>query len=502
LKEKDLILILADYMEMPIKTVMKLVKTLKQTINYQQSNSIDSVIPRLGRITRVVRAARNRHNINTDSTTLFPSKTVVKMVRFGYGNQALTDTWGAGADYKSYSIEPGSSMAEAMNIQSDIDLLICNQFINELASVIIDSCSVGETIKLSKIGSFKKKAIKVRGIVPPVENPTWIDIEAVPYPVNFVGISIQDPDAWFLTAERPSRLLSKNRGPSVSYYSIKYAEDQEVIIAVGSSVSSFAWSRSLDGLNWIDGSPGFELAPFGLAYSIGLGLFVAAGYASDGFNSAISSDGMSWTRQSMPYDFASNAIEYSESWGIFVAVGGGTDGSRVAVSSDGTTWSTYDTGSGGSLYGVTWSEQLGIWVAVGDLVEEMLVIYSEDGIVWSIAESLGNGILRSVAWSDELEIFTAVGYFGILTIAIYSTDGVEWFEGAHGQIGRSSCVTWVYNINKFIALSFEYGDKRMMSSADGQNWDSATVPPTIVGTAGMRDVINFRPSKKLKELVN
>jgi hypothetical protein len=135
-----------------------------------------------------------------------------------------------------------------------------------------------------------------------------------------------------------------------------------------------------------------------------------------------------------------------------------------------------------ALNAVAHDETLGVWVAVGDPEggDAYLVSSSSPQSAWTERSTVVNASLRSVA-SNGAGVFVAVGDGGVL---IRSVDGTTWTEETSGTGNNLRKVVWAGALSKWIAVGGTGATARLIYSANGIAWTTATTP----GTAACHDV--------------
>jgi hypothetical protein len=174
----------------------------------------------------------------------------------------------------------------------------------------------------------------------------------------------------------------------------------------------------------------------------------------------------------------SNNSYYSSCWspelGIFVAVS--TDGTnRVATSTNGVVWTDVVStiAASGSWLGICWSSELGLFVAVGQSGTYLMT--SINGTDWVSRVPPQNNTWASICWSPELGLFVAVSSSGSYRVMI-SYDGISWHNTTAASSLSWISVCWANKLGLFVAVSTDSNVSSIMTSPDGINWTTRTLP--------------------------
>jgi hypothetical protein len=208
---------------------------------------------------------------------------------------------------------------------------------------------------------------------------------------------------------------------------------------------------------------------------------------------------------------------------LFVAVSVGQT-YRVMTSSNGITWAPITITENNSWFRICWSQELEIFVAVSNDGNNR-VMYSYDGRNWNYRPSAPtNGIWYALCWSPELRKFLAVSYYGD---TMTSSNGINWNSGSNcGFFATDACwsaelslfvivsqnsnlsqpvatsisgstwilrtapsanwnrVSWSKELGLFVAIAANFGGSTnyVMTSSNGINWTTRSIPVAIYGT--------------------
>jgi hypothetical protein len=290
-------------------------------------------------------------------------------------------------------------------------------------------------------------------------------------------------------------------------------------IAVGASPTGFVAAggnlvySSVDGVSWTARTSALPSAPRQLgpisegvssATFAGTQFFVVGNYGSI----TTSPDGNTWTRRSSGTIADLGAVLHDGT--RFVASG---SGGTILTSPDGSAWTQLTTGStadfnllaySGARYvtagfsGIYHSTNLTTWTAVaGTTFDRWTAIAygggrfvvansattlgtrtSTDGVTWSAATTItgAGGNTSALVHGNGLFVLTMVG-FGSTPAKIYtSADGTGWAQRAADLLPIGTSVFSIaFGNGRFVALT---GNQRALTSTDGINWTSHTLPAT------------------------
>lgn len=317
------------------------------------------------------------------------------------------------------------------------------------------------------------------------------------------------------------------------------AENNNILVAVGSASSTNKVFTSTDGITWtarnsVDDSLATNY--IGVKWASSLGLFVAVSSNSATYRSMYSSDGITWSSRKSMGNFEANtwvSFDWSASLGMFVAVASaGTN--RISVSYNGKIWATlpittYDVNATAVFSRVMYSVTQGQFIA-GSSSGTVYHLVSSDGLSWYAPTSaITSGITNmadvpalnmvllwanvisttyyiydskrtfneaksleytfagaDIIYSENLEKYIALNRQTLLcpTKALISDDGYLWKPSNYfGFNGTRLCEGFSGSTLRIIALNISGNiDTTIHYTSNGIDWDIASLPSNITPT--------------------
>lgn len=239
------------------------------------------------------------------------------------------------------------------------------------------------------------------------------------------------------------------------------ASSPVISVAVGSGGFT-KWS--VNGTEWTIGTTGTNNDLRAIAWSGSR--FVTVGDAGTILSSP---DGVHWSASASAVSARLSGVTWSASKSLFVAVGGdgGSSPAVILTSPDGLAWSARSAGTNLPLVSVTWAGTQFVAVSSSSSLSLAVSLTSPNGTDWTVH-------------ATTIDSFTSVGSSDTQIVAggankLYtSSDGITWTQCLCGPITNIFGVAW--SGNKFVAVGGSV-DSDILTSTDGINWDSQTVPP-------------------------
>ena len=210
------------------------------------------------------------------------------------------------------------------------------------------------------------------------------------------------------------------------------------------------------------------------AVAFGNNRYVAVGYYT-GSQVKWSIDGVTWNNASQPTTGTWTSVAYGG--GTWVAVAFNVNGlgpigqsvNRVIYSTDnGANWIGLGTMDelNGQWQSVTYGDGKFVAVATSGGVNNYAIMYSTNGINWTGVSAPTSNQWRYVTYGNGK--FVAIANDG----SMYSTDGINWFPGT-GVTEEMIALT--YGDGMFVAVGSN-GDQRVLYSTDGIDWTLGSCP--------------------------
>jgi len=441
-----------------------------------------------------------------DTTTTYPAKYKIKMARFGYAQQVLEPAFAPNNNYLGYKNFPSMRIAYDLAEFSEYDLLSCQDFMRNFIQVIIDTLSLDEKVVLYGIGTFKPETIVMQ--------------TADPVAVRMALSSIAVDDTNYIWC------------------------------AVGLSGAANQVNRSVDNLHFEAVSTTNEIGNSAISFSPYLGLFCSVGTRfnidANYFATMTSATGESWTETQTPEYFAPTCVIWSLPALQFICAGYDLGLGNLALSADGISWTMSDIPDLGVVTGLAYSESLEIYVAVGWTTGAADKAYSYDLVTWHASPDHFGRTYANVAYCKKRGLFCAVSINSGTIRASYSADGENWTETVVGSATTVSGIVAGEGKAAFIITAYQSGSPKLFKTYNGINWIqiaetltiipagacyseltnifavvslSASVPAIAISQGGgnwyesrttadspppvkFRNILTYRPSHKLEELIN
>jgi hypothetical protein len=182
----------------------------------------------------------------------------------------------------------------------------------------------------------------------------------------------------------------------------------------------------------------------------------------------------SWQLRPNPENLTWRKMVWSPELGIFCVV----TNSRVMTSSDGINWELRSPAVNIQWQGIVWSPQLSIFCAVANSGTNNRVMTSPDGINWTSQDTTGlDEDWRRIAWSPRLGLFCVINNASASTInrIMTSPNGINWTLVTAPDI-RLWEIIWAAEANNGNGLFVVVGTDGTMTSVDGTNWVTQSVP--------------------------
>ena len=168
----------------------------------------------------------------------------------------------------------------------------------------------------------------------------------------------------------------------------KVACSENLIIAVGSGITTIVWS--INGYDWFPVSNSKNILDVGngIGYNGKRWISVGSGFNGNNFTTgAYSNDGINW----IPVDCLTTRYNVAWNGKLWNAVGGNAKTNQIVYSYDGIIWN--ESANVGPLFpsncsGICWNGNK--WIAIGDNTsnkEKSSLAYSYDGINWILIET-------------------------------------------------------------------------------------------------------------------
>ena len=296
--------------------------------------------------------------------------------------------------------------------------------------------------------------------------------------------------------------------PLNSLFSIIWADDLQLFIAMSNSNNPSSYMYSNNGKNWITGYTKINQPFISISWSSSLEKFVAVSTNTNNENIIVSNSSTNdvnmyslMTRydnskiinlsnilknvnyNNKPllkfgfktwYDYTSTTINnnwnhviWANSISRFVITGGNdSNGTKVLSSNNGKAWSV----NGNlplSFIGrcLAFSSALNILISVGN---NNIYYSTNSGTSWTSGlSSLVSW--TSVCWSPDLFMFVAVGNSGINNRVTYSYNGINWFNLTINNNNNWNSICWSSELQLFVAVA-NSGTQRVIVSNNGINW--------------------------------
>jgi nucleoid DNA-binding protein len=146
---------LAVLLDIPRKTITILIKTWVEVMrNIIVTGDIAS-LPRYGRWFSKRREAKNIYNPYYGVVIHYPVKNIVKFQAFTWSGQQVAPHWREYYEVTGFRYFPQCKVATDISLLSGIDILICNQFIYELADQLIYMGETDNHVSFENFGTFK-----------------------------------------------------------------------------------------------------------------------------------------------------------------------------------------------------------------------------------------------------------------------------------------------------------------------------------------------------------
>ena len=192
-----------------------------------------------------------------------------------------------------------------------------------------------------------------------------------------------------------------------------------------------------------------------------------------------STDGLTWYAAESPYTgsyAALNGVCYDG--GFFIAVG---TGGTILRSADGKTWISCLSPTTKTLSSVWGAE--GRFVAVG---EQATILVSTDGDRWSIV-GYSDPLERTYPLGDLSAVMAGNGIWVAAEASqptgLWSPDGVTW---TRIYTGAGSVEDIIFDGTRFVGVSSAGSQSKVLTSADGVNWQTRQTPGQFTGICHAR----------------
>jgi alpha-tubulin suppressor-like RCC1 family protein len=295
--------------------------------------------------------------------------------------------------------------------------------------------------------------------------------------------------------------------PLNSLFSIIWADDLQLFIAMSNSNNPSSYMYSNNGKNWIIGYTKINQPFISISWSSSLEKFVAVSTNTNNENIIVSNSNindinmyslltnnnsktinLSNILKNINYNNKSllkfgfktwndstgttinnnwNHVIWANSISRFVITGGNdNNGTKSLFSSNGISW-TSSNSLPIAFIGrcLAFSSELNILISVGN---NNIYYSTNSGTSWTSGLStLVNW--TSVCWSPDLFMFVAVGNSGINNRVSYSYNGTNWFNLTINNNNNWNSICWSSELQLFIAIA-NSGTQRIMVSNNGINW--------------------------------
>jgi hypothetical protein len=257
-----------------------------------------------------------------------------------------------------------------------------------------------------------------------------------------------------------------------AWISVTWAPELSLFVAVGESGTGNRIITSTDGISWIDRSSPADNGWQSVCWAPELSLFVAVAYSGTGNRVMTSTNGITWTTQTGSPDNNWQWVCWASELSIFVAVAFTGTGNRVMTSTNGISWTTRSV-IDNNWRSICWAPELSIFVVVAGTGIGNRVMTSNDGLTWITRSSASDDDWRAVCWSAELSLFVAVSRSGTV---MTSSEGINWTTRTSAALNDWFCVCWAPELSLFVAIGRTGTNNRVMTSFNGIDWISRTVP--------------------------
>jgi hypothetical protein len=285
--------------------------------------------------------------------------------------------------------------------------------------------------------------------------------------VNITALNKRTRASYASAVECVSTWTSRTSATN-EWYSICWAPELSLFVAVGISGTGNRVMTSPDGISWTARTSAADNGWRSVCWSPELSLFVAVAWSGTGNRVMTSPDGITWTSRTSAADNSWMSVCWSPERSLFVVVAeGGIN--RVMTSPDGITWTVRTSAANNNWQSVGWSPELSLFVAVANTGTGNRVMTSPDGITWTVRTSAADNGWQSLCWSSELSIFVVVAQSGAGNCVMTSPDGINWTARTSAADNSWISVCWAPELSMFVAVAV---DGRVMTSPNGTTWTS------------------------------
>ncbi len=247
-----------------------------------------------------------------------------------------------------------------------------------------------------------------------------------------------------------------------SIYSIVWAPELNIYVAVSYNYSSYGAASSSDGIVWNCGGV-FSVSNglYDVCWSPSLRMFMTMD--TNTYNFYYSYNGITWQLTTVPLAYTWQTITWSSSLNLFVAVGSSAaNGTSVITSPDGFNW-TIQTAPDAPWWSIIVAKNMLIVIGTYTLMT------STDAINWTSKSVPNAHNWRAIAYSPSLDLFVIVANSGNYRIA-YSSDLINWTSIASPINNSWSSLIWIPEKSMFVATAISGTNTRIMMSSNGINW--------------------------------
>lgn len=506
MNQKEFISDLPNYVNFSPRLLTRLLIGLKRILASNLVSNTATEFPRLGAIFVQAQDSKMRYDFQTGTSILYPAQNVVKMRKYSAAQQIFSPSWRIYENYEFYVQHPDSPLGIALAVETNSDLLTCNQFIDAFVSTIIDGVFSDDKVVLANIGTFKKTEYTIVDPDPVSPKRKQNAIASNTLGNNWVTVGRNDQTVQIMQSDDALNWNNVTSTLDNLYTRLAYADDLAIFCAVGLKTTTppntMAYATSSNGTTWTESSNSLDISPECLIYAGATRGFFAGGFSATKKSILRSTNGTTWTEITMSTLSWIMGIAYSDSLGIYVAVGFAVGTTDRAYSTDGSTWTNSPFSSRRQNDGVVWSESLGLFIAWANWFNGPRFTKSSDGINWS---TLGWNLLTPVA-------AVAVGEKTVAMVFFKNTNGVtiinaidkkqEFLQVSPFLNMRARGADYNAEKNIFTVCGDDINLQHMAYSQGGARfWDSRTITEPKA-TKILRPLIIYHPSIKLTRSVN
>jgi hypothetical protein len=285
--------------------------------------------------------------------------------------------------------------------------------------------------------------------------------------------------------------------PSNNWSSIAYSPSLKVFLAVANNTSGTVLIRSTDGITWTNlSSPSSGNAFIDILWIEDAKVFVTFTYTAGNSNISIcvsSNSGTSWTLIGLGIGSRITDIDYIKETALFVCTGRDTSLTNNQIYWIPNSNSVYTAGNmsytntttsmsiNKLVYSVLWGYYYALeWNSTGSTT--VRIEYSAN-ITWSGATvTTISGLPRAKIFRclcEGFEIGTMIAVAtdtgGSTGSILYTTNGTSWAQATASSSASWFKAVWVPELGIFVVISSD-SSPSMMTSKDGINWTSVTLP--------------------------